>query len=176
MAQNRPPPAFQEYAANMMARTDFRILTLAQRGLLMTLRLECWVNLRMPSDPATLARVLGFDSDEVRKALPAIMPFFAIDDGQLICPELDDYRDHLQAISDKKAEGGKRGAAMTNSKRKSAEIKTAQGPSGDSGIPRVSRDSLVQLSSVQPSKTQSLERGISTDGWLNDYEAASNGR
>jgi len=74
MAQNRPPPAFQEYAANMMARTDYRILTLAQRGLLMTLRLECWVNLRLPNDPATLARVLGYGSDEVRAALPAIMP------------------------------------------------------------------------------------------------------
>jgi len=176
MAQNRPPPAFQEYAANLMARTDFRILTLAQRGLLMTLRLECWVNQRLPSEPPTLARVLGFGSDEVRAALPAIMPFFASDGGQLTCPELDDYRDHLQAITDKKAEGGKRGAAMTNGKRKAAETKPAQGVSGDSGMPRVSRDSLVQLSSVQPSKTQSLERGISDDPWVSDYVAGSKGR
>ncbi len=176
MAQNRPPPAFQEYAANLMARTDYRILTLVQRGLLMTLRLECWVNLRMPSDPATLARVLGFGSDEVRDALPAIMPFFASEGGQLTCPELDDYRDHLQTISDKKAEGGKRGAAMTNGKRKAAEAKVAHGVSGKSGIPRVSRDSLVQLSSVQHSKTQSLERDVSADAWVSDYEAASNGR
>lgn len=176
MAQNRPPPAFQEYAANMMARTDYRILTLAQRGLLMTLRLECWVNLRLPSDPATLARVLGFGSDEVRAVLPAIMPFFASEGGQLTCPELDDYRNHLQAISDKKAEGGKRGAAMTNGKRKSTQTLAGQGTDADSGIPRVSRDSLVQLSSVQPSKTQPLETGVSADEWARDYEAASNGR
>ena len=161
MAQNRPPPAFQEYAASMMARTEYRVLTLAQRGLLMTLRLECWVNQRMPSDPERLARTLGFGSEEVRAGLPEIMPFFADEDGYLTCPELDNYRNHLQEISDKKTAGGKRGAAITNGTRKAAETKVGRRSREVSGIPRVSRDSLVQLSSVQTSKTQPSERDVS---------------
>ena len=166
MAQNRPPPAFQEYAANMMARTEYRVLTLAQRGLLMTLRLECWVNQRMPSDPERLARMLGFGSEEVRAGYRRSCPSLPDEDGYLTCPELDDYRNHLQEISDKKAAGGKRGAAITNGTRKAAETKAGRRSREVSGIPRVSRDSLVQLSSVQPSKTQPLEKGVSVDPWV----------
>lgn len=59
MAQHRDPPAYQEYAASMMARTEYRVLSLEGRGLLYTLRNECWVNGQLPADPATLARVLG---------------------------------------------------------------------------------------------------------------------
>ena len=177
MSQNRPPPAFQEYAASMMARTDYRILNLAQRGLLMTMRLECWVNIRLPLDAETLGRILGFSGDDVKKALPAIMPFFVIENGFLICPELEDYRAHLQAIHDKKAEGGKRGAAITNRKRNAPEKPVAQGLDDDSGIPRVSRGSLVKSSSVQPSKTQPPRKSIvpAEDAWVTDYARASNG-
>lgn len=35
MAQNREAPAFQEYAASLMARTDYREMSLEGRGLLM---------------------------------------------------------------------------------------------------------------------------------------------
>ena len=55
MAQHRDPPAYQEYAASMMARTEYRVLSLEGRGLLYTLRNECWVNGQLPADPATLA-------------------------------------------------------------------------------------------------------------------------
>lgn len=176
MTQNRPAPAYQEYAASLMARTEYRVLSLAQRGLLYSVKLECWVNHRVPADPATLARILGYSAEEVQNALPKIMPFLATQEGNLTCPELDDYRAHLQVIHDKKAEGGKRGAAMTNGKRKGAETLAAQSIGTASGISRVSRGSLVKSSSVQSSKTQPLERGVPSDEWVSDYEAASNGR
>lgn len=176
MIQNRPAPAFQEYAASMMAKTEYRILNLAQRGLMMTIRLECWVNFRLPADEATLARVIGVDVMEVKQALPAIMPFFAINDGHLVCPELDDYRAYLQSIKDKKAEGGKRGAAITNASRKTAKPVPKQGVDANTGNPRLSCDSLGKLSSVKPSKTQSLESGESIDHqWVSDYKAVSKG-
>lgn len=176
MTQNRPAPAYQEYAASLIARTEYRILSLTQRGLLWSVKLECWVNHRVPADPATLARILGYSIDEVQNALPMIMPFLAINDGDLICPELDDYRAHLQTISHKKSEGGKRGAAMTNGRRKGAETLERQASDHPSGIPQLSRGSLVKSSSVQFSKTQPLERVASSDPWVTDYEAASNGR
>lgn len=181
MAQNRPPPAFQEYAASILANHSFRVLSLAERGLWHTMRLECWVNHSLPADPATLARVLGFTGEEVTRALPAVMPFFAQSNGSLICPELDDYRAHISEQREKQSAGGKNGAAKTNAKFKTSGSKATQGIKADTGNPQVTRDitreSLVQLSTAQPSQTQSLEEGITpaVDPWLSDYEKASNG-
>lgn len=104
--QNRDAPAYQEYAASMMARIEYRTMSLAERGLLYTMRLECWVNDKLPADTAKLARVLGFDADEVKKALPAIMPFFAVVDDFIISPELDAYKIHLYSVRKRMSEGG----------------------------------------------------------------------
>jgi len=64
----RDAPAFQEYAAAMLANSRYRLMSLAERGLLDTLRRECWVNRGMPAKPATLAKMLGFDSAEIDAA------------------------------------------------------------------------------------------------------------
>ena len=74
MAQSRDAPAYQEYPANFMARIQYRVMSLAERGLLLTLRHECWVNKQVPADPCTLARMLGYEVDEVAAALPAVLP------------------------------------------------------------------------------------------------------
>ena len=191
MAQNRPPPSFQEYANNWLANRHYRLATLAERGLLQTMRYECWVNHSLPSDPATLARVIGFTSEEVSRALPAVMPFFAeTAEGQIISPELEDYRAHLAGIRVKQSDGGKNGAAKTNGKKKSSETIADKGFQGDSGNPagksrvepRVS--STVQSSTVQSSQTQSLKKGIvlvddpfvsAYEQTESSYEKASNG-
>ena len=76
MPQHREPPAFQEYAATMMASIDFRTMSLAARGLLYTMRLECWVNRQLPSDPVRLTHMLGFDATEVSALLPKVIGFF----------------------------------------------------------------------------------------------------
>lgn len=168
MTQNRPPPAFQEYASSMMAKTQYRIMSLAARGLLYSMRLECWVNHELPSDPDILAKVLGFPPADVRTALPSVMSFFSDQNGVITCPELDDYRNHLAGINAKKSEGGKKGAATTNSKKKSPATVAGQGIEDGSGKPRVSRDisrdSLVKSSSVKSSSTQPPKREFSQDG------------
>ena len=57
MAQNRlPAPCYQEYAASMLANLDFRQMPLSARGLLYTLRLECWENHRLPADSNKLCK------------------------------------------------------------------------------------------------------------------------
>lgn len=107
--QNRDAPAFQEYAASMMARIDYRTMTLAERGLLYSMRLECWVNDLLPADPGMLAKVLGFTPGEVEKALPAVMPLFANVDGFLVSPELDNYKIHLADSRKRMSDGGRKG-------------------------------------------------------------------
>ena len=163
----------------MLASIHFRMLSPAERGLLFTMRLECWVNHGLPKYPAQLAKVLGFPEDVVTAGLPSLMSFFAEESGLLVCPELENYRAHLAGIRAKQAAGGKEGAAKTNGKRKPSKTTAAEGIQGDSGNSRVTRrsscESLVQPNPVQPNKTQPSEKGVSPDEWLGDYERASNG-
>lgn len=174
MAQNRDAPAFQEYAASVMAKTQYRVLSLTERGLLYTLKLECWVNKRMPADPVMLARVLGFDATEVKAALPKLAHFFAKDGHDLICPELEDYRAHIEGRREKLSEAGKKGAAKTNLKHADGEAATPP------AMTQPGRGLLVQSntdkpSSVQNSQIQVLRKEPSHTQWTNDYERASRG-
>lgn len=166
MAQNRKPPAFQEYAATILSSKAFRVMNLSQRGLLFTMRLECWVNQSIPSLSNELARYLGFSHSEVSDALSAdVISYFNDSGNSYVCPELEDYRQHLNEQKEKQRVGGKKGAATTNKKWKEIE----------SGNPQVTCDSLVQFNSVKLSSEQSLERGNINDEFVRDYERASNG-
>lgn len=181
MTQNREAPAYQEYAAQMMARMEFRLMSLAGRGLLYTLRNECWVNGSMPADPDLLARAIGFPVDEVVSALREVKPFFREHDGQLRCVELDDYRAHLERHRRRQSEGGRKGAEMTNRARSGDPTSDSAGDTA--GDPRASRQprrgstrgSLVQNSQVQNRPIQALE-GRADQEWVNDYERASRGQ
>ena len=138
MAQNRPAPCYQEYTASMLANVNFRQMPLAARGLLYTLRLECWQNHRLPADPSKLASVLRFDESEIIAAMQWLDTFIRTKDGWLTSPELDDYRQHLADRRKAQSNGGKKGAAKTNA--------------GKSQVPR---ESVVKYSTDQPSSAQS---------------------
>jgi uncharacterized protein YdaU (DUF1376 family) len=158
MIQYRDPPAYQEYAASMLANYNFRALDLKARGALYTLRLECWVNKRLPADPDTLSRALGLSKDELFKVQPMLDPFFKIEDGWLFSPELEDYRTYLDSRKKAQSEGGKKGAAKTNSRLKVQQE--------ESQVTRqVTRDSLVKQSKDQFSKGQhrSVSKGVVED-------------
>ena len=166
MAQNRKPPAFQEYAATILSSKAFRVMNLSQRGLLFTMRLECWVNQSVPSLSDELAKYLGFNRQEVLQALSAdVVSYFKDTNGSYVCNELEDYRQHLTEIKEKQIAGGKKGADKTNQKWKEIE----------SGNPQVTCDSLEQFNSVKLSSEQSLERGNINDEFVREYERASNG-
>lgn len=115
--QGRDPPAFQVYAANVLASRRFKLLNARDRGVDYSMRLECWVNRSMPADPAQLAMVLGLSADDVAASLPNVMADFALVDGEIVCPELDAYRAHLDRRNLAISEGASKGAALTNEKR-----------------------------------------------------------
>ena len=187
MSQNREAPAYQEYAAAMLARIEYRTMTLPQRGLLDTMRRECWVNRRLPGRHDLLAKVLGVTEQEIDACLPAVMPFFSESEGYIFCPELEDYRKHLEEHRARKVEGGKRGADITNKKKKDAKNRSNKGDTPNltpipSGMPtttpqqprRLKVGSLVQSSTEKQSQNQSLEKEVISDPWLDDYDTASN--
>ncbi len=177
MAQHRDPPAYQEYAASTLANRNFRLMTLAERGLFHTLRLECWQNSQVPATINELAKYFGFDAGDIKGALSEkVKSFFSEENGLFTCPELEDYRQHLKEIRANQSKGGKKGAAITNAKinkpRKPTNISNVGKSSSNSQVPRqLGVRSLVKLSSVKQSQAQSLESNIN-DGWVNDYDQA----
>ena len=188
MSQNRKAPAYQEYAANILAQLPFRTISLQDRGLLWTMRMECWVNKQLPNNPDVIAKMLGLPFNEVVSSLPAIMSFFKIEGDFIICPELEDYRIHLNARKIKQSKGGKIGSAITNKKRNKS-IKTEDNEQSSNSttnsssdlqvsrqVPRRGSDeSLVQHSTVQHSiekhsTTPSLDKEVLKDPFVSEME------
>jgi hypothetical protein len=170
MAHNRTAPAYQEYAANMMARFEYRTLTLAQRGLLYSMRLECWVNQFLPDSPEVLARILGFDPEEIAAELPYVMAFFEVENGRITSPDLEGYRQRVEGIRERQAQGGKVGAAKTNARKTRVDTGDSNGsgnPSGNStSNPRASRRVSVESFNPNPNPSPSQEG----DGWESSSE------
>jgi hypothetical protein len=65
---NRAPPAFQLFASDLIADKRYRKATPAQRGLLLTLWCECWVNSTIPADPDELAAFIGWKIEDFKLA------------------------------------------------------------------------------------------------------------
>ena len=120
----RPPPAFQEYASDALANIQFRMATLAERGLIHTMRLECWVNKVIPSNPQEMAAMLNIQQRDLEANLtPRVKSFFQIQDGFFSCKELDDYREMLRDRSTSQSNGGKKGGLKTQENNKSIKAK-----------------------------------------------------
>lgn len=174
MAQNRPPPAFQEYAASMLSSMTFRMMSLQSRGLLYTIRLEYWIGNPLPSNPEKLSRVLGLSNSEVGNSLLELGELVRIDQGFLKVPELDDYKNHLEDRHRKQSEGGKEGARR--SKEKSNQFKQVENSDdyskGDLQVPCGStRGSLVKSNPVQSNSTQISQVTNEADKeWIEDYD------
>lgn len=182
--QGREPPAYQEYAAAMIAKQPYRLMTLAARGLLYSMRLELWVNKTLPADPRSLCKILGFDETEVASCLTAVMPFFDAVGEKIVCPELDAYRAHLEERHLRQSRGGKEGADITNRNRKKprkSKSSAAQGTQAGAATPSATPSSTpaasgrllsaVQTSSGQQSSPIEKDLGV-TDPWVDEYDAA----
>ena len=127
MTYRETPPAYQEYASDMLANRNFRSMSLAERGLLNTLRLECWVGGAMPESPSRLALLLGFSTEEIQCAFtPAVMSFFAKEGDELFSPDLEAYRVALHSRKVRMSEGGRAGGRKSQSQK--VDQATLQGP------------------------------------------------
>ena len=165
----RNPPAFQEYAADMLANRLFRTMSLQERGLLMTIRYECWVNNSVPADAGDLAKTLGITEIEVFNALTARVTHFLKEvDKNLTCIELDAYRNKLQSGRQAMSEGGRKGGLNTQARNKNNEATlkgTLKPLSGD----EYSRDEKNKIESSGREVLKDKE----IDKWLENYDKHS---
>ncbi|MBK7674395.1 MAG: hypothetical protein IPJ27_06270 [Candidatus Accumulibacter sp.] len=144
----RKPPAYQEYAATMLADSRYRLMSLAERGLLDTLKRECWVNVGVPANPAKLAKMLSFEAAEIDAALPAVMQFFAIVGDRIICPELEDLRATYADRRERQAAGGKRSAEKRSGGAASTLQATPKHPAGSLQVRRQDKTRQDQSKAV----------------------------
>ena len=107
----KKPPAFMFYSANLIADKQYRMMSLAERGLYLSILVECWSNNSVPADTATMARWLGLEPNEVESALTErVESFFSNVNGEFISPDLEDYLEKLATQRNKQSTGGKKGA------------------------------------------------------------------
>jgi uncharacterized protein YdaU (DUF1376 family) len=159
-------PAYQFYASDAMADKRYRLMTLAERGLYLSLLNECWVNHSIPADPNAIAKWLGYSPDEIKSALTErVLAYFKSNQGELTSPELERYRHELEERRDKLSQAGKKGV-------KAKQDKAATGASHPASLAQAPR---VEKSRAENRKGELAVRPVIDDPWLNEYERVSNG-
>ena len=163
----KEPPAFQCYASNIIADKNFLLMSILERGLWMTMYLECWPNKSIPANPKDLAKYLGFSEIDVQAGLTArVLSFFCQKNNDLICPEHEEYRAKLHKRNEQKSEGGKLGSKRRQ-ERNSVNLQGT--PTGrPQGIPQ---GSLIQSNLNQSNQIQSIGKSSSEPikEWIADY-------
>lgn len=178
MAKN--PPAFQCYASNIIADKRYRLMVPIERCIWISIYLECWPNRAVPADPAELAKYLGYSVGDIRAGLTdRVLSFFHEVHGELVSPELEEYRSTLEERNKLKSEGGKEGARRKLDKTLKRKGTPKGFPEGfPKGLPEgLPEGSLIQSKPNQTSQTQSPVKGIvpvvdsGADTWVNDYDS-----
>lgn len=162
----RPAPAYQEYASDMLANRTFRLLGLAEKGLLYHMRLEYWVNKDLPSKVDELAKTLGLSESDVLDAFsPNVLSFFKNNGGGLYSQELQEFRENYLAKREKLSESGQKGGKATQSKQKKFQA-TLEG-----SLKPLSRAELNR-NEMRGEELTKRELTIEESEWVDAYERA----
>ena len=170
---DKAAPAFHLYASDLIADRRWRSMSLNERGLKSTLECECWVNKSVPSNIPLLAKILGFPEQEVRGSLTeSVMSFFKEGNGEIICPDLDDYKTHLDERRKKMSEGGKKSQAVQKSKESDVSHLQSNHERSEKGGEEQSK--AEQKRAEQVFKEKTLEEDVKelspeNQAWVDDY-------
>ena len=123
-------PYFPMYAANIIASRTYRLMSLAERGLWVTITMDCWINGGVPSNFKEMSKILGFSEEELKQYFSKYQTtFFHIENGQYISKELEEYRRGYLATREKQRLAGIESAQKKKDKQKQAkDIAADQGP------------------------------------------------
>ncbi len=82
-------PAFQFYPKDFLSDGKVAAMTMAQRGVYITLLSHCWLEGSLPDDPRRLARMVGLSGSEFAKVWPSLMSCFTAKGDALVHKRLD---------------------------------------------------------------------------------------
>lgn len=168
----KPVPYFPLYAANFLASKPFRMMSIEERGLWITIQMECWVNGSVPSDLKDLAKYLGFSNDAVERSFTQKqLSFLQKVGGELKSPELEEYRQGYLATREKQRIGGIEGAEKKRQK-KSKEALAIQNQS--QGQPEGQPEGSLDYVNSDSFKSSQLLRNEITNlenkAWVDEYD------
>ncbi len=150
-------------------------MSLPERGLLDTLRRECWVSGYVPAYLPDMARVLGFTEAEIEAAYTSrVQAFFELSGGDLISPDLECYRAELAGRKARMAEGGRIGGRKTQQRNRPKSDQASL----EASLKGTLEANLKPLRGVERNreerKSLSIGRGDSSEGidagFVADYE------
>jgi hypothetical protein len=174
----KPVPFFPLFAANFLASKPFRMMSIEERGLWITIQMECWVNGSVPSDLKDLAKYLGVGHDEVQRSFTQKQLSFLQKVGdELKSPELEEYRKNYMDNREKKRLGGIEGARRKAEKERQRLAKEALSRQGQpQGIPEGEpKGSLVYVKSDSIKSNQLVRSEVidaKNKAWVEDYDNA----
>ena len=171
---SRQPPAFQCYASDWLATEGFKLASLAERGLLFTILCQEWVNDSLPSDPASLARLVGLPIEDVKPALtPFVLAFFEKEGDRLVCPELRAMKAQYLERREERSRSGRRGVQKRWSQAgKPHSSAIAQLSPSAIATPEMRREEL----NSEKTRRASTEKGplvhlsLEDQKWTGDYD------
>ena len=174
-------PYFPLYAANIMASRNFKLMSLGERGLWITISLECWVNGGVPADFKHMAKILGFPEQEINQFFSNYQTtFFCIENDQYVSRELEEYRKGYLATREKQRQAG---LETAKKKKEKGSLSTEAPPQAGKpvAIPEGQPvGSLVQFKSASIksnsiNSNQLAKRELSDeefDAWMDGYTNA----
>jgi uncharacterized protein YdaU (DUF1376 family) len=168
-------PAFQVYAFDLMAKREYRLMSLSERGLFFSMLCECWANAEIPANPDELATLLG-KPDEVQVALTQrVIGFFERTPTEgFRSSDLEAYRKNVLDKRERMCEGGRKGGKQrADNERKSRAASSP--PSTTDQATLKGREPEYEHESGRESESEESAVISASDPWVNDYERASGG-
>lgn len=188
----RRPPAFQCYASDFRSDPRVMLMSAAERGVLFSMLLACWVADEIPSNPKALARILSMDEGELGPALTGeVLSFFGTavgDQAKLYSIELSEQMENLLNRQIERAQSGRKGGLSSRAKAAASTSpvvgKRSAGNSGPSSATSSARPADLSsasssLSRAEPKQTESRPAfreqapkiaSVGQDEWLKGYK------
>jgi len=163
--QKRALPAYLEYASDILANTNYRLMSVSEKGLWDLMRKECWVNYSLPADRNELSKILNLSFRELQQCLTErVLSFFIIENGQIFSPELENYRASVLLRRELQVKGGSKGGLKTQK-----TIRNAKG-NLEGEVKVLNRDEMQREEKTRresPEKGQEYEENTE---WLEEYD------
>lgn len=103
-------PGLMIYPADMLSSRRYQTMSAEERGVLDSIRNECWVNGSVPANKALLAKILLLEIDEVRRGLTErVLHYLDEENGEFTMPDVERYRAEKEEVRRKQSQGGKKG-------------------------------------------------------------------
>ncbi|SEA74083.1 hypothetical protein [Nitrosospira multiformis] len=173
MSQNRDDlPWFPMYASNIVADRRYRLMSIHERALWISILMECWPNGSVPADPDELARCLGYPFEDVKAGLTErVLSFFKEVKGELISPQLEKHHEKHKAIRNKQSEGGKKGVKLKREKALHGEGQPIGKPQGQPKGEPEGPLNTIKSNPIKSNQIRSLEKGTAfLDSFVTDME------